>query len=109
MVLRAAAFAAAQKLHESVLAMPPDELKAKLPIAIFEAFLGLQETPLAEAGARNSRSDMARIQGIHDAAGALGANCSAAEEMGESATVSRGTLVLVESAATLTLSPAEPR
>jgi len=59
-----------------------------------------------EAGARNSKSDLALLQGIHDGATALGASCGA-EEMGESAKKSGvnsgqvASLQLVESAATV--------
>lgn len=53
---------------------------------------------VTEAGARNSKSDLALLQSIHDGATALGANCGA-EEMAESAKPEARPLVLVESSA----------
>jgi hypothetical protein len=50
--------------------------------------------PLTEAGARNSKRDMAQIQAIHDGASKLGANC----KMAEAARTEAGGLRLVESA-----------
>jgi HK97 family phage prohead protease len=51
------------------------------PEAVIEIFksAGTGRDALAKVGARHSRVDFARVQGIHDMAAALGANCSGAD------------------------------
>jgi phage head maturation protease len=51
------------------------------PEAVIEIFksAGAGRDALAKVGARHSRVDLARVQGIHDMAAALGANCAGAD------------------------------
>jgi hypothetical protein len=62
-----------------------------LPLTTYEVQMG--EIEATEAGARNSRRDMAQLQAIHDAAMNLGAAC----KMKESATGATADLKLIES------------
>jgi hypothetical protein len=62
-----------------------------LPLTTYEVQMG--EIEATEAGARNSKRDMAQLQAIHDAAMNLGAAC----KMKESATCATADLKLVES------------
>lgn len=58
-----------------------------LPFTTYE----IQAADLTEAGARNSRRDLAQLQTIHDTAAVLGANCSMAESRATGAGNNGGT------------------